>query len=250
MMIRAISLFLLLFAWFPAARAFLPEEVESLKTAFEKEVDRAVPGNAYQKLAEREIFRLIEGNRDFSSPQYVVFVDRNPDSQIGSIVYIDPDAKRVIIIGVFPVSTGNPHRRGFFETPAGIFRNSPENMDYRALGTKNSKGWRGLGKKGSRVWDFGWQKTKLTTGSPYEIRLLMHATDPNFGEPRLGKVDSKGCVRVPASVNAFLDRHGIIDASYENGSARAKSVLLITREPTRFAGQYLIVGDSRSFQGT
>ncbi|HUX35965.1 MAG TPA: L,D-transpeptidase family protein [Candidatus Paceibacterota bacterium] len=246
MMIRVISFFLLFFPWFSSANASLPAEVQMLKTAFEKEVARTVPNDAYKKFTKVEIRKFIKGNPDFSSPQYAIFVDRNPGVQTGSVVYINPAANRITIIGVFPVSTGNPHRRGFFETPEGVFRNSPEIMDYRALGTKNSKGWRGLGKKGSRVWDFGWQKTELADGKPFEIRLLMHATDPNFGEPRLGKVDSKGCVRIPAKVNAFLDKYGIIDASYEDGSARAKSVLLRDREPVRFAGQYLIVGDSRS----
>lgn len=244
-MTRIVSFLLLLFMWLPAVKASGPEEVERLKAAFEEEVGRAVPDDAYRGMAEYEILRLASGNADFSKPQYAVFVDRNPVSQVGSVAYVDLASKRVVIIGVFSVSTGNPHRRGFFETPVGVFKNSPENMNYRALGTKNSKGWRGLGAKNSRVWDFGWQETKLPSGSPYQIRLLMHATDPGFGEPRLGKVDSKGCVRIPAKVNAFLDRHGIIDFLYENGAARAKSVLLRDRNPSQFAGEYLIVGDSR-----
>lgn len=249
-MIRIISLFLLFSACFPTTASSMPEEVEKLKLAFGEEVSHAVHGDIHQKTVEQEVFRLVSGKKSFFNPQYAVFIDRNPGSQTGSVVYVDLAAKRVVIIGVFPVSTGNPHRRGHFETPVGIFQNSPENMNYRALGTKNSKGWRGFGKKGSRVWDFGWKETKLLTGSPYQIRLLMHATDPDFGEPRLGKVDSKGCVRVPARVNAFLDRYGILDASYENGSSRARAVLLRERAPAQSAGQYLIVGDSRFSQGT
>ncbi len=142
-MARIISFLLLLFMWLPAAKASGPEEVEGLKAAFEEEVGRAVPNDAYREMAEREILRFAADSADFSRPQYAVFVDRNPVSQVGSVAYVDLASKRVVIIGVFSVSTGNPHRRGFFETPVGVFKNSPENMNYRALGTKNSKGWRG-----------------------------------------------------------------------------------------------------------
>jgi len=224
----------------------IPDEVLKLSAAFKEEVDTNAISDSYRKTVESEIFRIMNGARAFSKQQYLVFVDRNPAVQTGSIVYLDPETKHIIIVGVFYVSTGNPYRRGHFETPLGIFKNSPENMSYRALGTKGSNGWRGLGKKGSRVWDFGWQETKLLTGSPYKIRLLIHATDPNLGEPRLGKADSKGCVRVPAKVNAFLDHYGILDASYENGSSRARAVLPKNGLSSQFAGQYLIVSDSRN----
>jgi len=117
-------------------------------------------------------------------------------------------------------------------------------MSYRALGTKNSKGWRGLGAKGSRVWDFGWRDTPLKGGHIVQIRLLLHATDPDFGEPRLGKVDSKGCVRITAKLNRFLDSRGILDRKYEL-SHKAKYVLRRDRQPVQFAGSYILVGDSR-----
>ncbi len=102
-------------------------------------------------------------------------------------------------------STGNSARLGHYLTPIGVFRNVPSNMNYRALGTKNKRGWRGLGVKGSRVWDLGWQETIHPKGGKINIRLLVHATDPDEGERRLGRVDSKGCIRLTAKMNRFLD---------------------------------------------
>lgn len=143
------------------------------------------------------------------------------------------------------ISSGNGKRKGFFITPTGVFKNSPDFIGYRALGTKNVKGWRGLGAKGSRVWDFGWQKT-IKNGREREIRFLVHATDPIFGEKRLGKIDSKGCIRISGKLNQFLDHYGLLDREYEaqKDNKRFSWVLNPKREPVLFAGQYLLVGDS------
>lgn len=182
--------------------------------------------------------------------QYFVYVDRNPKKQIIFVCFFDSKNQKVIEIGKDRVSTGKPKKgQSYFITPVGIFKNSLENFSYRALGTKNSKGWRGLGKKGSRVWDFGWQTTeKIVKGRKQEflIRLLIHATDPDFGEPRLGNVDSQGCIRISAKLNDFLDRFGLLDKHYEKNSCTKKVswVLRKDRQPVEFQGEYLIVGDS------
>ena len=127
----------------------------------------------------------------------------------------------------------------------GKFENTVKNFGYRALGTKNDKGWKGLGEKGSRIWDFGWQKTEYKNGGK-QIRLLIHATDPIYGEKRLGKRDSKGCIRISAKLNKFLDHYGVLDDDYEKNRnmKRASWLLRNDRKPIAFAGKYLIVGDS------
>src|SRR5262252_1994783 len=56
------------------------------------------------------------------------------------------------------------------------------------------------------------------TGEEGDIRLLLHATDPDYLEKRLGRPASKGCVRIPAAMNRFLDRHGVLDADYERAA--------------------------------
>lgn len=178
--------------------------------------------------------------------QFFYFVDRSFERQIGSVVWYDSAAKKASIIGVDKVSTGNPKRKGHFETPIGVFANTVSNFNYRAEGTKNKKGWRGLGAKGSRVWDFGWQDTAHVDGNR-SIRLLLHASDPKQGEERLGKVDSKGCVRVSAKMNRFLDQFGILDAEYEARSSekRVSRLLKKDRTPVKYAGKYLLVRESR-----
>ena len=43
----------------------------------------------------------------------------------------------------------------------------------------------------------------------------MHATDPAYLARRIGRPASEGCVRVPADMNRFMDRHGVLDADYQ-----------------------------------
>src|SRR5664280_1193720 len=50
-----------------------------------------------------------------------------------------------------------------------------------------------------------------------QARLQMHATDPDQLERRLGTAQSKGCIRIPASLNIFLDRFSVLDQDYEQG---------------------------------
>jgi hypothetical protein len=141
-------------------------------------------------------------------------------------------------------------RRGYFITPIGVFLHTDGILDYRALGTFNENHIRGLGLKGMRVWDLGWQTAERgwrADRDEADIRLQMHATDPDYLEQRLGRPASEGCVRVPATMNRFLDRHGVLDADYERDALndpRLASVLLPDREPTSVAGDAMIVVDS------
>src|SRR4051812_49793600 len=96
-----------------------------------------------------------------------------------------------------------------------------------------------------RVWDFGWQTADRGWGrdrAPGQIRLLVHATDPDRLEARLGSRASKGCVRVPAPVNIFLDRHGVLDADYERVATEDRRVPALfrpDRPPPFFCGHLL-----------
>jgi hypothetical protein len=100
-----------------------------------------------------------------------------------------------------------------------------------------------------RVWDFGWQRAAKgwETGEEGDIRLLLHATDPDYLARRLGHAASKGCVRIPGAMNRFLDRHGILDADYERvakGDPGFAALLLPNRVPTPLAGDALVIFDS------
>jgi len=221
--------------------------LRDVQAAFEREVGGIGVDAIYREKLILQSGRVVRQSQRFDSSQFFLLVDRNHSVQRAFLAFYDSAEGKVILVGGERTSTGNPARRGFFETPTGIFENKPANMSYRALGTKNSKGWRGLGAKGARVWDLGWQRTAKGRNEPMDIRLLVHSTDPEFGEPRLGTIDSKGCIRITAQFNRFLDYHGILDKEYET-SAKAKYVLLAKRDPLPLAGKFIVVIDSGEFQ--
>lgn len=224
----------------------LADQTDALRAAeisFAREVGGVVIEASYREKVIRQTEDALRRTPQFDTPQFFLLVDRNHSEQKVFLAFYDAAAGKVELVGADKTSTGNPHRVGYFETPIGVFENSPANMNYRALGTKNSHGWRGLGGKGSRVWDLGWQRTVKRRGEPMDIRLLVHATDPDFGEPRLGAIQSKGCIRITARFNKFLDYYGVLDKNYE-ASAKAKYVLLAKREPLPFAGKFVVVIDS------
>lgn len=100
------------------------------------------------------------------------------------------------------------------------------------------------------VWDLGWQAAVPGWGSgrePPEIRLLVHATDPQFVEPRLGRPASKGCIRIAAAMSRFLDLQGVLDADHERAAVTDKRIAYVLdteRTPTPLAGNTLIVIDT------
>ncbi len=181
--------------------------------------------------------------------QLMVVVDRNPAIQQMRVILAQPDGQWQVI-GGSKVSTGQSGRRGYFITPLGVFQHTDDILDYRALGTFNENHIRGLGLKGMRVWDFGWQTAERGWHAERdlgEIRLLMHATDPDYLEQRLGRAASQGCIRIPATMNRFLDVHGVLDADYERAAqsdSRLLSILLPDRQPSPLAGNALVVLDS------
>lgn len=219
------------------------DPLQSAQTLFEREVGGVSIDAAYRVTIERHAERLIHASRMPGSSQFFLLVDRNHSAQKAFLAFYDAERSTVAVVGGDRASTGNPRRRGHFETPVGVFENTPANMSYRALGTRNKDGWRGFGVKGMRVWDLGWQRTVKGRGEPMDIRMLVHATDPGLGEKRLGTVQSKGCIRLTERFNRFLDHYGILDREYE-GNVRARHVLLPKREPVPLAGKFVVVIDS------
>lgn len=175
-----------------------------------------------------------------TSPEFISVVNRNPQGQTLSI-YI-ADAKSIELIGTSKISSGAPNRKEYFFTPVGVFENKTEFGNYRAEGTKNENGVRGLGVAGMRVFDFGWQESNAGWGNhfPAKIRLQMHATDPDLLEQRLGTQASKGCVRVQQTVNKFIDEFGVLDKHY---SKKGSWVLSKKKRSNPFEGRYMIVVD-------
>lgn len=182
-------------------------------------------------------------------PQVLVVVDRNPRRQELCLVLAQPHATWKVL-GGSKVSTGQAGRHGYFITPTGVFLHRAGIVDFRAEGTFNEDHIRGLGRKGMRVWDLGWQQAEkgwTSDGDTGEIRLLLHATDPDVLEPRLGRPSSKGCVRLPAAMNVFLDHHGVLDADYEvaaRTNPRIAALLPPDKQPTPLAGDAVVIIDS------
>ena len=216
---------------------------------FAREVDRRLDVPA----GEQEAYlRRLEGGLEAAGvaqlpAQYVFLVDRSAMVQAGFLFWRSPSASWEFI-GAMPVSTGRPGSFEHFLTPIGVFEHTLANPDFRSEGTLNKNGIRGYGRRGMRVFDFGWVTGERGwgRGGTSPMRLQLHATDPDLLEPRLGRRESKGCIRVPASLNEFLDRRGVLDAEYLRAAERGERlwVLRPDREPTRWPGKYLVIIES------
>ena len=196
---------------------------------------------------------LIGASDAIDHPQLLVVVDRNPRVQQLAIILATPDAADWRVLGITKVSTGSKGRFDHYITPRGVFHVTPAILGFRAEGTLNENGIRGLGAKGMRVWDFGWHVAakgwSSEPGKPDRtpIRLMLHATDPDKLEQRIGQPASQGCIRIPTALNRFLDNHGVLDAEYERAARtelRFRALLPPDRTPTPLAGNTLVVTDS------
>jgi hypothetical protein len=229
-------------------QAFASEAALALREIYLQKVDRrlAVPQQEQGFYAQQLLHELQQAGLNKLPPQYVVLVDRSPQVQALLLFWIS-DAGLVEFIGASPVSTG---RRGgfmYYETPLGVFEHTVANRDFRAEGTENAQGILGYGVKGMRVYDFGWVRARRTwKPGEGQMRLQVHSTDPRYLEPRLGTVQSMGCIRIPATLNTLFDRYGILDADYERALASGRRFweLLPNREPTQWPGRYLVIMDS------
>ncbi len=229
-------------------------EVLRMREALSREVRQAVPRTPAADAQWIELARAETGaaRARIERPQLLVVVDRNPRVQQLVVVAAAPQGEWKVVGGT-RVSTGSTGRFDHYVTPRGVFPASDAILGYRAEGTLNENGIRGLGAKGMRVWDFGWQVARKgwteVRGKPDStpIRLMLHATDPDKLEQRIGRPASQGCIRVPSALNRFLDRHGVLDAEYERAAAtdgRFRALLLPGREPSLLAGNLLVVVDS------
>jgi hypothetical protein len=233
----------------PAPPTDVDGEAVRLRAALGHEVPHLIvdPPAAEQRWIERSRAAVADGTQRIDRPQLLVVVDRNPRIQQMRIVVARPDADWLDLGGA-RVSTGQTGRFDYYLTPTGVFLHTDAILDWRAEGTFNENHIRGLGLKGMRVWDFGWQTAaKGWTEEEGQIRLLMHATDPANLERRLGRPASKGCVRIPAAMNRFLDRHGVLDADYERaaqGDPGFAALLSADHTPTPLAGNMLVIIDS------
>ena len=246
----AALLWIFLLAVVPACSASALASGTDLAAVFAREVDRRldVPPDEQAAYARTLDSELAHAGLSSISAQYIVLVDRGPAVQAVFVVWRSPEAS-LHFIGASPVSTGKPGAYDHFLTPLGVFEHTLENMDFRARGTLNDNGIRGYGRRGMRVFDFGWVLGDRTWGTRGQspMRLQMHATDPKRLEQRLGEVGSKGCIRIPASLDVFIDRYGLLDADYEQAMREGRHLWMVRpdRDPTPWPGRYLVIIDSR-----
>lgn len=225
------------------------ESAQELKNIYESTVLQQLnpPVEELQTYADLMSAALNTAGIANLTSQFILLVDRNPKVQAAMLFWIDGEGAAQFM-GASPVSTGRGVGFEHFETPTGVFMHSVVNLDYRAEGTKNSKGVRGYGSKGRRVFDFGWQNAKKGWGDKQiaPMRLQLHATDPNLLESRLGTIQSKGCVRIPATLNVLIDHYAVLDADYNAAVAQGRKfwVLDKARQDNPWAGKYMVVVDS------
>lgn len=181
------------------------------------------------------------------NPQILFIVDRAVDVQRLWAVYAPSSTGDWEVIGAVKVSTGKPYRYEHYKTPVGVMINNNVNPGYRALGTRNKYGIRGIGAKGMRVWDFGWQTTtdwKNPNGRPAIVQLEMHATDPTYLAPFLGKPISEGCIHIPAKFNVFADHNGLIDGLLNPNDPNVEWLFGKDHHQTPLAGDKVVVIDT------
>lgn len=234
----------------PAPADGVAAEVEALRAAMAAEVPSqgADPRDAagWEALARGVLAR---SSYAVDAPQMVVVVDRAVAVQRMVLMVAVPGGPWSLV-GGGRVSTGKPGRKDHYVTPTGVFLHTDRILGFRAQGTYNENRIRGYGARGMRVWDFGWQRTEhwRWPGTETDLRLAMHATDPAVLEPRLGRPDSAGCVRVAAAMNRFLDRRAALDADYLRAAAagerRFAALLPRDGQPSSLAGRAMVVVDS------
>jgi hypothetical protein len=227
-----------------------PRDALKLSSEFESDVTRqlSVPALDQRAYAQRLQAALAEKGLGTLARQYVVLVDRNPNVQALFIYFRGDPHVAWTLIGAAPVSTGWPGRYDHFVTPIGVFEHTPQNMDFRAEGTLNENGIRGYGARDMRIFDFGWTDAERGwgKGGVSSMRFQMHSTDPDKLEPLLGIRHSKGCIRIPGSLDRFLDHFGVLDADYRAMADAGLTVRVLQsdRAVTPWAGRYLVVVDS------
>ena len=191
---------------------------------------------------------LAQSQTENTISQTFVLVDRNPNVQ-AAFVLVHLQSGVWQWIGATAVSTGKVGSYEHFVSPLGVFAHTLDNPDFRAEGTFNKNHIRGYGRKGLRVFDFGWQFAERGwgVGGSSRMRLQMHATDPSILEERLGSVQSEGCIRIPSSLNAFFDMHGVLDAAYEEDKGKGDDLWVLKpgRTMVPWPGRYMVIVDSQ-----
>jgi hypothetical protein len=225
-------------------------ELAQWRARFAAEVDHRLEVPTAEQARYAALLQQALSNAQLNdmATQTFVLVDRNPQVQ-AAMVLVRLRTGGWFWLGATAVSTGKVGRFEHFVSPLGVFAHSLDNPDFRAEGSFNKNHIRGYGLRGRRVFDFGWQDAERGWGQGgiSQMRLQVHATDPDVLEARLGQVASEGCIRIPATLNVFLDLHGVLDADYEAAVAMGKRLWVLNpkRQTMPWPGRYMVIVDSQ-----
>lgn len=205
-----------------AARAvaiYTPREVaEAFRAGVQQRL--AVPPSeaaVYAWLAE---LQLLDAGRPLWEPQYLLVVDRDPNVQ-AALLYWRLSGRAWELLGAAPASTGGPTGPGHLETPLGAFEQQARTSQREAAG--------------SRVFDFGWQRTRAATGQGPLVPARLQARAATGAHRRtLGRNGSNGCVLLPPGLTRLIDELGLLDGDARQGERTLP-----------YAGRLMLVLDSQ-----
>jgi TAT (twin-arginine translocation) pathway signal sequence len=169
--------------------------------------------------------------RQVRAPQYFLMVDSSPQIQAAFLFWRLLSGSHELL-GACPVSTGGSGAADQLQTPQGVFEQVPFTEPVTACQPQGSAA---CGRGVQRVYDFGWQRTRLASGTPAAVpmRLLLRPARRE-DEPHLGRARSDGCILLPASLVGFLDEYAVLDAAAER----------LRRHSLPYRGRLLLVVDS------
>ncbi len=181
----------------------------------------------YAAAAEEELLDYDEAMR---APQYLLVVDSNPNVQ-AAFLFWRLMAGHYQLIGASPVSTASPVQAPRLEGPQGLFDQSHSAVAAHADPAEP---------RSLRIYDFNSRRAQLAPGSAGHSnkRLQARAADRQSAQ-FLGSARSDGCILLPASLIAFLDEFGVLDADAA-GMVNARE----GRPRLPYPGRYLLVIDS------
>jgi hypothetical protein len=165
---------------------------------------------------------LIDHEDALRQPQYLLMVDSNPNVQAALLFWrLMPGHHQ--LIGASPVSTAGPVPPSRLNCAQGLYDQA--RVRPAAAVARGSR----------RIYEF---ESRGDAGPARSHRQLQARAAQGRSAQSLGSALSDGCILLPASLIAFLDEYGVLDAAAHAGNGRANRAVL------PFPGRYLLMLDS------
>ena len=182
----------------------------------------------YGAAAEEE---LIDYDEVLRAPQYLLVVDSNPNVQ-AAFLFWRLMAGHYQLIGASPVSTAGPVQVSRLESPQGLFDQAHHAAAARAVAATP--------RGGLRIYDFSSRRARVAADSAGRSNLRLQARAADRQSARfLGSARSDGSILLPATLIAFLDEFGVLDAGAAGTVPTAEG-----RPRLPYPGRFMLVIDS------